>query len=121
MGFETLRVYQAAEVLDRQIKELVARVPRRYCDDLRQLDRAVGSVLNNVAEAYGSEYPGRKRYHLEVARGSVDESRAVLRRLTAAHVLNEAGSARACNLTSAIAKMLTAWIRRITTAHDCGT
>jgi hypothetical protein len=60
MGLENLRVYKAAELLDRKVKALLAGLP--YTDDVKQLLRALGSILFNIAEAFGSQYTGRKRY-----------------------------------------------------------
>jgi four helix bundle protein len=110
MSFEKLRVYQAAELLDSEAKKLIASIPRGFSEDVGHLNRAVGSLLYNVPEAYGSEHNGRKRYHLEVARGSVDEARSALRRLARDGALTVKAIKRACALTSAIAKMLTAWM-----------
>jgi four helix bundle protein len=111
MGFENLRVYRAAELLDREVKALLASLP--LTDDVRQLLRALGSILFNIAEAFGSQYPGRKRYHLVVARGSSDEVRSILRRMASDGLLSEKSILRSCSLTSVIAKMLTSWIGRI--------
>ena len=111
MGFENLRVYKAAEVLDREVKSLLAGLP--LTDDVKQLLRALGSILFNIAEAFGSQYTGRKRYHLVVARGSSDEVRSILRRMAGDGVLTDKSILRSCSLTSVIAKMLTAWIERL--------
>ena len=111
MGFENLRVYKAAELLDREVKALLAGLP--LTDDVKQLLRALGSILFNIAEAFGSQYTGRKRYHLVVARGSSDEVRSILRRMAGDGVLTEKSILRSCSLTSVIAKMLTAWIERL--------
>src|SRR5688572_23355083 len=81
MSFENLRVYQAAERLDQLVLVLIAMVPRGFGDDIDDLRRACGSILHNIAEAYGSIYPGVKINHLGIARGSADEARSVLRRL----------------------------------------
>jgi four helix bundle protein len=111
MGFENLRVYKAAEVLDREVKALLAGLP--ITDDVKQLLRALGSILFNIAEAFGSQYSGRKRYHLVVARGSSDEVRSILRRMASDGIVTEKSILRSCSLTSVIAKMLTAWIDRL--------
>lgn len=111
MGFENLRVYKAAELLDREVKTLLVGIS--LTDDVKQLLRALGSILFNIAEAFGSQYEGRKRYHLVVARGSSDEVRAILRRIARDGVLSEKAILRSCSLTSVIAKMLTAWIDRL--------
>ena len=113
MGFEQLRVYQAAQLLEQEVIALIADIPRGHADDLDHLKRALGSLLFNIPEAYGCEQPGRKRNHLEIARGSVDEVRGVLRRLVGQQLLSESRVRRGCELTSVIAKMLTAWIKRL--------
>src|SRR5688500_15747891 len=113
MGFEKLRVYQAAELLDREVTVLIASLDGRFPDDVRQLDRTLGSILHNIAEAYGSEYSGRKRYHLQVSRGATDESRSVLRRLVNKKALTWQAVSRSYALTSSVSKMLTAWIGNI--------
>jgi four helix bundle protein len=110
MSFEHLKVYQAAELLDAEINNLIAGIPRGHSKDIDELRRAVGSVLFNIPEAYGLEQPGKKRNHLEIARGSADEARAVLRRFVNNNVLTEKATRRARTLTQAIAKMLTSWI-----------
>lgn len=110
LSFERLRVFQAAELLDAEIKRLIPGIPHGFSHDADELRRAVGSILNNVPEAYGSDHVGRKRYHLSVARGSADEARSVLRRLARYGALTEKAIARSCALTSLIAKMLTAWM-----------
>ncbi|MGQ0561826.1 MAG: four helix bundle protein [Gemmatimonadota bacterium] len=66
-----------------------------------------------MAEAHGSEQPGKKMYHLEVARGSADEIRAVLRRLVRRGALTDKQIQRPSALTRVVAKMLTAWIASI--------
>ncbi len=109
MSFERLRVYQAAERLDAEVHVLIARLPPGFSRDIDQLRRAAGSVLYNIAQAYGSEQPGRKRNHLEIARGSVDETRAILRRLANRGGLEPAAITKATALTVTIAKMLTSW------------
>jgi four helix bundle protein len=115
MGFESLRVYQAAQLLDREVNKLVRRLRGRFADDVRQLERTIGSILFNIAEAYGSEYAGRKRYHLQVARGACDEARSVLNRLADKGAWDSQEISRSCGLTSAIAKMLTSWINKMPT------
>ncbi len=89
------------------------RIPRGNGDDVNQLARSVGSILFNIAEAYGADAPGRKANHLAIARGEADEARSVLRRLVQKGMLAETDIRRSCELTSVIAKMLTAWIDKL--------
>jgi four helix bundle protein len=116
MGFDYMRVYQAAVLLDTIVIALVAQVPRGFAKDCDQLLRAVGSVLLNIAEAYGSEQPGKKINHLEIARGSVDEARAGLQRLVRRGAITAKQAQRPSALTKTIAKMLTSWIAAVPAA-----
>jgi hypothetical protein len=40
MGFEHLRVYQAAEQLDAVVQEIIPLIPRGYSNDIDHLQRA---------------------------------------------------------------------------------
>jgi four helix bundle protein len=71
-------------------------------------------VPHNIAEANGCEHPGRKAYHLEIARGSADETRSILRRLASRGAVTQKAIERPCFLTQTIAKMLTSWLKRLT-------
>jgi four helix bundle protein len=113
MSFEKLRVYQAAERLDQLVLERIAKISRGHAKDVDQLKRASGSVLNNIAEAYGSESPGRKAAFLENSRGSSDEVRSALRRLARTGALHVRDTYAPAQLTVVIAKMLTSWIQRL--------
>jgi four helix bundle protein len=113
MGFDYMRVYQAAALLDTLVIALVAQIPRGFANDCDQLMRAVASVLLNIAEAYGSEQRGKKINHLEIARGSADEARAALQRLVRRAALTQKQAQRPSALTKTIAKMLTSWIAAI--------
>ena len=117
MGFEKMRVYQAAQMLDQEVQSIIAEIKagarKGYAKDLNHLDRSLASVLTNVPEAYASPPNGVQRQHLEVARVEVDEVRGALRRLVANGFVTEKRIRRACELTSVIAKMLTAWIKTL--------
>jgi four helix bundle protein len=113
MAFENLRVYQAAELLDKLVLELISTLPRGHGKDADQLKRACAAILYNIAEASGSEYPGRKISFLEISRGSADEVRAILRRLVQAGAVKLPATYPANRLTVTIAKMLTSWIATI--------
>ena len=112
MSFENLRVYQAAELLDKMVMELIPRIPRGFARDIDQLKRASAAVAHNIAEAYGNDH-GRKVLHLQIARGSADETRSILRRLVGRGALTQKDIYSPCALAVTIAKMLTAWIDRI--------
>ena len=60
MGFEHMRVHQAAEKMDAEVLQLIGLIGRGHSDDVNQLRRASGSVSFNIAEAYGSEQVGKK-------------------------------------------------------------
>jgi four helix bundle protein len=113
MSFEKLRVYQAAELLDRIVNGLIPDVKEGYAGDVAQLRRAAASVPYNIAEAFGSVHKGQKIYHLGIARGSVDETRSVLRKLAKAGALKPTLILRPVALAVTIAKMLTAWIETL--------
>ena len=113
MSFEKLRVYQAAERLDQMVLDRIARIPRGHAKDIDQLKRASGSVLNNIAEAYGSESPGRKASFLANSRASSDEVRSTLRRLARAGAVHLQDTYAPAQLTIVIAKMLTRWIQTL--------
>ena len=117
MGFEKLRVYQAAQQLDAEVQAIIREITeskvKGQAKNLDHLNRALGSLLFNVPEAYGCGSRGKEIDHLRIARGEVDEVRGVLRRLVSNGVVTERRIRRACELTSVIAKMLTAWINSI--------
>ena len=110
MGFERLRVYQAAQRLDTEVGKLISIVPRGNSTSVKQVERSAGSILFNIAEVYAADSLGKKRNHLEIARGEADEVRSILRRLVSKGALTESGIRRACELTSVIAKVLTSWM-----------
>src|SRR5262245_53607453 len=109
MTFHNLRVYRAAELLDEMVMQLLAEMPRGYGREVDQLKRASASVPHNIAEAHGCE-AGRKAIHLEIARGSVDEVRSILRGLARRGALTPQAIKRPCTLATTIAKMLTSWL-----------
>jgi four helix bundle protein len=110
MGFEHVRVYQAAEQLDAVTQKVIPLIPAGFAKDIDHLQRAFASIKYNIAEAYGCEKPGRKAERLETARGSADEVRAVLQRLVALEALPRQLIWKPSNLSRTIAKMLTSWI-----------
>jgi four helix bundle protein len=110
--FEKLRVYQVAVLLDEMVNILVAGIPRGHSRDVDQLRRASASIGHNIAEANGCD-EGRKILHLQIARGSADETRSVLRRLARCRALTQQSICKPCGLAVAIAKMLTSWIEAI--------
>jgi four helix bundle protein len=104
--------YQAAERLDEIVVALVATIPRGHAREIDQLKRASASVVHNIAEAHGCENR-RKVAHLQIARGSEDETCSILRRLASRGALTQHSIERPGTLAVTIAKMLTSWIDRI--------
>lgn len=113
MSFEKLRVYQAAELLDQLVRALLLEIESGHLRDIDQLKRASPSIPYNIAEAFGSAHKGQKIYHLGIARGSVDETRSILRKLAKDGALRPAAVERPCTLAVTIAKMLSAWIEKL--------
>lgn len=110
MGFEKLKVYQAAVRLAELVDALIASLPKGFGSDAAHLRDAVGSVQFNIAEAVGSESPGTKINHISISRGSAGEVRAVLRRLLARCAFTPRQTREPIALTVVIAKMLTSWM-----------
>lgn len=113
MGFEQLRVYQAAALLHTLVIVLIATAPRGHSKEIDNLRRCIKSILNNIAEAFGNEQPGRKRTHLEIAKGSADETRSSLHALVRDGAFDEKSIERPNALAIAIAKMLKSWIDKL--------
>ena len=113
MSFEKLRVYQAAVSLEQQVRALLPSIPWQFKNDKSQLLRMATAVSYNVAEAYGLDREGRKRSHLEIARGAVDEGRAILISLVKAKAIDQKVGVRLQVLARTIAKMLTALIKAL--------
>jgi four helix bundle protein len=114
MSFEKLRVYVAARQFSAKVDCILPRIRRRK--DSEQLSAAAASIPDNIAEAYGvgrsdpALTQGRKIYHLEMARGSTDEARSQLLRLTETGVLDSRVTIPLMILARTIAKMLTGLI-----------
>ena len=115
MSFEKLRVYHAAQQLDKIVFGMIEKIasPGRLRSLIDDLNRALASITSNIAEAYGSDTPGRKVYHLSVARGSTDEVRAKLQTLVNRKAFNAVEIVKPSILARTIAKMLTSWIDRL--------
>ena len=113
MGFEHLHVYQAAELMDTLVLKLIDELPKGHGKDVDQLRRASASVGYNIAEAFGSNTLPQKVNHLALARGSADETRAVIRRLINASAVSQSATLRITALCRTIAKMLTAMMRKL--------
>ncbi len=112
MGFEHLRVYQAALRLraetDRIIAEMPARKRAEFADSIKHLNEAVNSVLHNIAEGNDSRYPGKRDQFFDIARGSGKEARASYRTLVQGKATTANRAYRAIGLTMVVDKMLRA-------------
>ena len=115
MSFEHLRVYQAAETLSLRVNALTDRMGGQWQDEIKNLRDAAASVPYNIAEAKGVDRPGHGKMilHLEIARGSVDETRSALRKLTADGLFSEKKTIPLMVLARTIAKMLTSLIKKL--------
>ena len=77
--FEDLKVWQAARSLSKEIWVLTNSDPFKQNFVLRdQIDRASGSIMDNISEGYGRE--GRKefRQYISVSKGSCAEVKSQL-------------------------------------------
>lgn len=108
-----MRVYQAAELLDGLVKEIIDKIPRGHGKEIDNLRRTAASVPHNIAEAHGVDDPGRKRTHLQIARGSADETRSALRKFVRDGVVEERLTYRPNSISITVAKMLSAWIEAL--------
>lgn len=95
------------------LDELFKSVPPGFARDVTHARNAASSILYNIAEAVGSLGYGKKANHLGIARGSADEVRAVLRRLSIGRAYTEKQVAPPSILSRTIAKMLTSMITKL--------
>ena len=110
MGFERFRAHVAAQLLraetDRIFASLNRDARRRARNMLSELDRAVDSILNNIAEGNDSIYPARKRQFFDVAIGSSEEARNAFTSLIARGIFSYTTAGKAVSLATVIPKML---------------
>lgn len=79
----------------------------------RQLTRAADSIAANIAEAYGRQSTGEKRFFLGVARGSTRETECLLQKALQRNLLDKhAGPGIRANAVI-VGKMLTRLIASI--------
>ena len=112
MGYDDLRVHQAAVLLRDEVDAIIKSIFGNRVT-LAQLDRAAESVLLNIAEARGQRTPGQRCTFYGIARGSADETRRCLQTLVRRNAVAAERVFRAIGLTYTIGKMLTALINRI--------
>ena len=112
MGFEHLRVYQAAALLRAETDRIIAEIPggkrSKVADIVKHLDEAVNSVKNNIAEGNDSRYPGKRDHFFDIARGSGKEARSGFKSLVDGAAATPNRAFRAIGLTMVIDKMLRA-------------
>ena len=110
MGFEHLRVYQAAVRLRAETDRIIAEIPRakrsKVSDVIKHLDESVNSLKNNIAEGNDSRYPGKRDQFFDIARGSGKEARSGFKSLMDAGATTPNRAYRAIGLTIVIDKML---------------
>ena len=110
MGFETSRAYQAAMLLRTEVERLVQQlspaVCQRYFNMISQIERAIDTVLTNIAEGNATIYPGKRRYFFDVASASSVEARSGIRSLITLNVLSYPTAGKAVSLTYVISKLL---------------
>src|SRR4051794_8662681 len=76
---DKLRVYHAAQELQREIIKMVQGFKGVPSDLKSQLQRAARSVPACIAEGFGRGTPKEELHYLRMARGSLDEVRHDLR------------------------------------------
>jgi four helix bundle protein len=110
MGFEHLRVYQAAVRLRAETDCIIAEMPPRTraqsADVIKHLNEAVNSIVHNIAEGNDSRYPGKRDQFFDIARGSGKEARAGYRTLVQGNAVTANRAYRAIGLTMVVDKML---------------
>jgi four helix bundle protein len=106
MGFKDLRVYQAAQLLRKEADRILKKVPARFHNEVRHVDEAVDSILNNVAEGSAFRYPKKRIYFWQMAKGSANEAGGGFQSLVDRGGLQAADGRRAIKLAISIAKML---------------
>jgi four helix bundle protein len=106
VGFKDWRVYQAAQLLRREVDRILKRVPAGFENEVRHVDEAVDSILNNIAEDSAFTYPKKRIYFWQVAKGSANEAGGGLQSLVDRGALRQSDVWRLIGLTISIAKML---------------
>ena len=110
MGFQHLRVYQAAVRLRAETDCIITEIPARkraaVTDLVKHLDEAINSIKNNIAEGNDSRYPAKRAFYFDVARGSGLEARSAFSSLVDRNVISANRAFRAIGLTIVIDKML---------------
>ena len=82
-----LKVYERSRVIARQIHALLKAAPKRRLDLIDQLNRAVASLVLNIAEGAGEYRPREKARFYWMARRSAHEASSVLDLLVDVEIL----------------------------------
>lgn len=107
MRVEETPMYQAAELLMREVDRLMPRARRMSRNAADHMERSCESVLFNIAEGLSCFQPKVKLTAYNIARKEAHELRAILRRLYIKGVFTESEIARAINLVDCVIGMLT--------------
>jgi four helix bundle protein len=112
LDFEKLVVFQKALALLRVLSRILSNPPRKMVPVIDHLDRALSSILLNIAEGQGKESGSRdrKRFY-RTALGSAKEAGACLIILDARGFLPEAQQEKARGLLREVVAMLTVMAR----------
>jgi four helix bundle protein len=111
MSFSELRVQDAAALLRAEADRIIRSV-RGNQVTLDEFDRAVESVVCNIAEGRGRRSPREQAHFYSMARGSSDEARSCVKTLVRRGAITWKEAFRPIGLTYSIGKMLTALINR---------
>jgi four helix bundle protein len=115
MGYDRMRMQEAAEELVAEIDRLLLRAESLAPRQADHLDRSADSVLFNMAEGIANYKPRMKTAVYGIARKEANEVRAVLRRLVIKKVFSERDIQKAQDLAGACVGMLTNAIKAIET------
>jgi four helix bundle protein len=110
---ERLEVYQVAREFNREVRSIVAEVPRGHADSKDNLKRAAKSITRNIAEGAGRWNVPDKVYFYHIARASATESAATLDELVDWALLPEERIRKAKSILGRVVAMLTAMIRSL--------
>jgi four helix bundle protein len=110
MGFESFKAYQAATLLRGEVQAIVRSLPPEMREEggnmISQVERAIDTVLTNIAEGNATVYPGKRYFFFDVARASSVEARGGLRSLISRKILSYPSAGKAVSLTYVIPKLL---------------
>jgi four helix bundle protein len=120
-GFEELRVYQLAEQLADRIWDMVQGWPNLARDTVgKQIFRSADSIGANIAEGSGrGTYQDNRRF-VRIARGSLYETRHLLRRAYRRQLLPPDQIDAMKSMIDELGPKLNAYLRSIGTSNDKG-